>query len=222
MQTLVKRFYAYCTWCNEQSTSSIACPGDGWLRILIYCRNSNESENSLATLCLFPLDWHLWQDRKPSPDADVISLIESVQDTMPTLFQQIRGCEFLGFTLFSSSAIRPSRSQPSHKVVLCSCNVGLRPAGIQRCRSEATQQPADFLSPGQTEFTAPHMSGFVLSAVTFCLTGVGFSLLRLCATDRPLINSNSPFLHPSCAIWSVVSSWFSRSLFSYVEVSGNQ
>lgn len=109
-------FYVYCAWCNEQSTSNIICPADCRLRFLIYCCKSNESVNSLATLCLFPLDWHLWQDRKPSPDADVISLIESVRDTMPTLFQQIWSSNF-DFTLFSSVVIRPSRSQTSQKVV---------------------------------------------------------------------------------------------------------
>lgn len=97
---------------------ALGTPDSGFL---IYCCKSNESQNSLATLWLFPLDWHLWQDRKPSPDADVISLIESVQDTMPALFQHIFGSDF---TLFSSIVIRPSRSQQSHKVVLCSCNVG--------------------------------------------------------------------------------------------------
>lgn len=35
-----------------------------------------------------------WKARKPSPDTDVISLIESVQDTMQTLFLHICGPDF--------------------------------------------------------------------------------------------------------------------------------
>lgn len=48
----------------------------------------------IELLCVsFHLIGTFWQGRKPSPDTDVISLIESVQDTMPTLFQQICGSD---------------------------------------------------------------------------------------------------------------------------------
>lgn len=102
----------------------------------------------------------------------------------------------LDFTLFGSIVIRTSWSQKSHKVVLCSCNVGFRQAGIQCNRSEATQQPTDFLSVGQTEVSRCWLSWLVLSAAAFKHTGVGFSLLCLGETTPILININSTSLHP--------------------------
>lgn len=111
MQTSVKLFMHIAHDVINSQPPPLPAPGTADCSFLIYCCKSNESENSLASLCLFPLDWHLWQDRKPSPDTDVISLIESAQDTTPTLFQQICGFATLGFTLFSSIVMRPSRSQ---------------------------------------------------------------------------------------------------------------
>lgn len=102
---------------------------------------------------------HLWECRKPSPDPDVISLIESVPDTMQLCFSR----SMAPTSDMSGVVIRLSRSQKSHEVVLCSCNVGARQAGIQRSRSRATQQPADFLSI-QGKWRAPP------SRCWFCLS----------------------------------------------------
>lgn len=85
---------------------------------------------------MFPL----WQEIKPSPDTDVIYLIESVHTQCQQCF--IRSvAPTADFTLFRSIVIRPERSHNSYKVVLCSCNFGV----------------IDFLSPGQTEFTSLQM-----------------------------------------------------------------
>jgi len=123
----------------------------------IYCWKSNESERVLLLLCWFPFSRHLWESRKPRPDTDVISLIESVRDTMQLCFSR----SVAPTSDFSSVVIRLTGSQKSHGVVLCSCNVGARQAGIQRSRSRATHQPADFLSPGQMECNTQQMLNLV-------------------------------------------------------------
>lgn len=152
-----------------------------------------------SALCLSPLECHfLVLKRKPSPDSDVISLIESIKDTMANsvpadLPSDITPC--------NSIVIRSSRSQNSHNVVLCSCDVGVRQPGIQLCTSEAVQQPTDFLSPGQREFTTLHM------LAVLCLTGVGFG----CNTAVILIGSQFILLFP-CGSTMVCSVSWSQSL----------
>lgn len=104
--------------------------------------------------------------RAENPDSD--GIIGSAQETKPTLFKRLFG---------SNSRLHPcniimirfGKSQQSHKVVLCWCNVGVRQPGIQRGRNEATQQLTDFLWPGQTKFTTQQML-IVLVSLGFCLT----------------------------------------------------
>lgn len=77
---------------------------------------------------------------------------------MQTVFRQICGTDFALLLLLHHLPHprwwwyydkEPGRSQRSHKVVVCLCNMGVRRPGIQVCNNKATQQPADFLSPGR-------------------------------------------------------------------------
>lgn len=94
--------------------------------------------------------------------------------------------------------IRHSRSQKSYKVISCSCNVGGRQAGIQRCRSEATHI-GPLTSFHQSSLPSRCFKGFILSAAAFCLTGVVFAaLLGVTLESKDLIALCT--LDPICAI----------------------
>lgn len=70
---------------------TLPAPGDCWLQFLKFVMNLK----IVGLLCVsFHLIGTFWQGRNPSPDADVISLIEFVLDTIPALFQQICGSDF--------------------------------------------------------------------------------------------------------------------------------
>lgn len=71
-------------------------------------------------------------------------IIGSAQETKPTLFKRLFGSDSRLHPC-NIIMIRFGKSQQSHKVVLCWCNVGVRQPGIQRGRNEATQQLTDFL-----------------------------------------------------------------------------
>lgn len=131
---------------------------------------------TVPTFSSFHLICSFWQGPTAGPDSD--GIIGSAQETMPTLFKRLFGS---GSRLHPCNIImiRPGQGQQSHKVVLCSCNVGVRQPGIQRGRNGATQQLADFLLPGQTKFTALQMLivlfffslPFVLQVLLFALVG---------------------------------------------------
>lgn len=115
--------------------------------------------------------------------------VQTLMELLDLLKKQCQHC-FRGFLAATPRLhpcniimIRPGESQQSHEVVLCSCNVGVRQPGIQRGRSEATQQLTDFLWPGQTKFTTLQM--LIVLFFSWLLSYRCFYLLWLDSRTKP-------------------------------------
>lgn len=122
----------------------------------------------------------------------------------PTLFEQIYGgSHFRHHPMYEhgDKARQEPKITQGGSVFMYS-NMGVRRAGIQRCTTEATQQPTDFLSPGQREFTTLQM------LAVFCLPGVVFFLSYVWLQRCSLNNING------IPVYSAVPSWFDNGFCS--------